>query len=205
MISLYFAHKQGTHQVLLAHASKQSILSHPFLTLNFLSFLGYHFKHSCHPRKQLIFRDILPRWSLSTELLRAVPACRTAHAEHRGQQCQRCRTHREPRRVPQLNHLVLSLSGAVHQHQCEEEPCFQHAEPGAPAEGILYDLLKQGSSSCAGLTRDGPVSQGHRGSAADRPSPFTCRTDCISSRGEPCCCVFDPKGMCFNRTVAEKR
>lgn len=146
----------------------------------------------------------MPRWRLSRELLRAVPARRTVCAEHRGQQCQRCCTHREPRRVPQLNHLVLSLSGAVHQHQREEEPCFQHAEPGAPAEGILHHLLKQGSGSCAGLTGDGPVSRGHRGSAADRPSPFTCRTDCISSRGEPCCCVFDPKGVCFNRTVAER-
>lgn len=50
----------------------------------------------------------------------------------------------------------------------------------------------------------GLFGQGCYRSAASRPLPSACRRDCISFRGEPCCCVFDPKGMCFNRTGAEE-
>lgn len=72
------------------------------------------------------------------------------HAEHGGQQCQNYQAHEEPGRVPWLKYLILFLSGSFHQHQCEEEPCFQHAEPGTAAEGILHDLLKRGHCRCAG-------------------------------------------------------
>lgn len=127
------------------------------------------------------------------------------HAEHGGQLCQSYQAHEEPGRGLWLKHLVLFLSGSLHQHQREEEPCFQHAEPGAAAEGILHDLLKRGRCRSAGGAEMGPRGQGHPSSAAGHPSPPACRRDCVSFRGTPCCCVFDPKGMCLNRTWAEER
>lgn len=127
------------------------------------------------------------------------------HAEHGGQQCQNHQAHKEPARVPRLKHLVLFLSGSVHQHQREEEPCFQHAEPGAAAEGILHDLLKRGRCRCAGAEQR--RARVGRATPALRPlAPPSCLPrDWVSFRGTPRCCVFDPKGMCFNRTWAEER
>lgn len=124
------------------------------------------------------------------------------HAERGGQQCQNYQAHEEPGGVPWLKHLVLFLSGSLHQHQCEEEPCFQHVEPGAAAEGILHDLLKRGRCRCAGWAESGPCAGTLQ--LCSR-SPPACRRDCVSFRGRPCCCVIDPKGMCLNRTWAEER
>lgn len=91
--------------------------------------------------------------ALSRELAAASPLeLSRFHAEL----CQSCCASWEPKSLPWLKRLALSPSGSVHQHQREEEPCFQHAEPGAPAEGILHHLLKQRRSRCTGLTRDGP-------------------------------------------------